>query len=169
MTFQHDPSLFLPPCAIGGGLGCNKDFKTQLKFPKLVAVVRHETRITVFHLRPPTNLRQNKCLLYQPPFFPLFWRKCSKDIRSIKHSRQRKPAFLWASNFFNNILNETFDKGIVLLSCHGQPLWNKGETKQLQQQEQQSHCFSHSTAAAAAAVLILYQCSSAYSFLLSRF
>ena len=50
---------FCPPCAIGGGGGCNKDFKTQLKFPKLVAV-RHETWhpahnhwITVFHL----NLR----------------------------------------------------------------------------------------------------------------
>ena len=27
---------FCPPCAIGGG-GCNKDFKTQLKFPKLAA------------------------------------------------------------------------------------------------------------------------------------
>ena len=95
-------------------------------------------------------MRQNKCLLYQPPFFPLFWQKCSKDIQSIKHSRQRKPAFLWASNFFNNILNETFDKGIVLLSCHGQPLWNKGETNQ------QPPCFSHSTAPA----LILCHCPS---------
>ena len=134
---------FCPPCAIGGG-GCNKDFKTQLKFPKLVVGgghgtwhTRHNHWITVFHLRPPTNLRQNKCLLYQPPFFPLFWQKCSKDILSIKHSRQRKPAFLWASNFFNNILNETFDKGIVLLSCHGQRWWNKGETKQ-----QHRRCFS---------------------------
>ena len=130
---------FCPPCAIGGGGGCNKDFKISQTGRGATRDLAHSAQPlnNCISFEPPTNLRQNKCLLYQPPFFPLFWRKCSKDIRSIKHRRQRKPAFLWASNFFNNILNETFDKGIVLLSCHGQRWWNKGETKQ-----QHRRCFS---------------------------
>ena len=129
-TLSH---YFCPACAIAG-CGCNKDFKTQLKFPKVDRDTRQGAPAlnNCISFEPQTNLRQNKCLLYQPPFFPLFWRKCSKDIRRIKHSRQRKPAFLWASNFFNNILNETFDKGIVLLSCHRHRRADKGETNQQQ-------------------------------------
>ena len=129
-TLSH---YFCLACAIAG-CGCNKDFKTQLKFPKVDRDTRQGAPAlnNCISFEPQTNLRQNKCLLYQPPFFPLFWRKCSKDIRRIKHSRQRKPAFLWASNFFNNILNETFDKGIVLLSCHRHRRADKGETNQQQ-------------------------------------